>query len=339
MRKQNAEQFRQADGTPRPALSIVVPVYNGAESVGELVEALSGLKIDGSMEIVLVEDAGTDNSVEVCQELVRKAKSNPTVHLIELARNYGEHNAVMAGLQYARGEYIITMDDDLQNPPHEVVRLYNETCRTQNDVTYTYYEEKKHHPIRNLGSWLANKTANFMLDKPNDIYLCSFRCISRRVVDEVLQYTGPYPYVDGLIAQVSNRFGRLKVDHNEREHGTSGYTPQKLIRLWLSILINFSTLPLRLATFFGLLMAAVGLLVVVLAVIDWMRGNAPQGWASVIAAILVFSGAQLVMMGVLGEYVGRIFLSINRKPQFTVRDVHNSASVSMASGKKVKPAS
>jgi undecaprenyl-phosphate 4-deoxy-4-formamido-L-arabinose transferase len=302
-------------------LSIVVPVYNGADTVGRLVDALAALDFAEPYEIVLVEDSGPDNSVEVCKELARKYRGNPEVVFVALARNYGEHNAVMAGFHHIRGRFVITMDDDLQNPPSEVLRLYRACRDTEADVVYTYYDEKKHSPFRNLGSWLANKTADVMLDKPKNLYLSSFRCIRGEVVREIIKYDGPYPYVDGLISQVTNRYGTLKVEHLERAKGSSGYTLRKLLRLWLSIFINFSTVPLRLASMFGFALTCFGLLVLAAAIIERLVSDVESGWTSVMATILVFSGAQLMVTGVLGEYVGRIFMQVNHKPQFTVRKV------------------
>jgi undecaprenyl-phosphate 4-deoxy-4-formamido-L-arabinose transferase len=306
-------------------LSIVIPVYNGEASVGVLVKALCALDFDELYEIVLVEDCGQDGSAKLCRGLVTGPGANPRVTLIELARNYGEHNAVMAGLNHARGRFVITMDDDLQNPPEEVLNLYRACKNSDADVVYTYYGEKKHGPLRNLGSWLANKTADIVLDKPKDLYLSTFRCIRGSTVANIVKYDGPYPYVDGLISQSTNRYGRLKVKHLERGHGVSGYTLAKLMRLWMTIFINFSTVPLRLATFFGFALTFIGALVVLGVIIEWLTGDVPQGWTSVIAAVLIFSGAQLVVIGVMGEYVGRIFLYLNKKPQYTIRTINEHA--------------
>src|SRR4051812_27764157 len=176
-----------------PALSIVIPVYNGADSIGELVAALEELRIAGGHEIVLVNDGSPDNSLEVCRALVARARVPIT--LVALSRNYGEHNAVMAGLRHATGAHIITMDDDLQNPPGEVKRLLSYAQQSGREVVYTDYEEKQHAAWRNLGSRFTNWVAGFVLDKPSGFYLSSFRCMSAFVAREVARYEGPYPYV------------------------------------------------------------------------------------------------------------------------------------------------
>src|ERR1700758_3940542 len=182
---------------PKPAasglaLSIVIPVYNGAASIAELVRALEELRIEGGHEIILVNDGSPDDSLDICCALVDGA--SVPITLIKLARNYGEHNAVLTGLRYASGAHVITMDDDLQNPPEEVQRLLSFAQRTGKEVVYTYYDEKQHAAWRNLASRFTNRVADFVLDKPRGLYLSSFRCITAFVVREITRYDGPFPY-------------------------------------------------------------------------------------------------------------------------------------------------
>lgn len=301
-------------------LSIVVPVYNGAASVGELVHALEALDIPGGHEIVLVNDGSPDNSREVCVELVKTAKIPVT--LVDHARNYGEHNAVMTGLRHARGKWVINMDDDLQNPPSEVVRLLTFAQENKFEVVYTYYDEKQHAGWRNLGSQFTNWCATQLLDKPKDLYLSSFRCMSAFLVGRILDYHGPFPYIDGLILQITRDIGRLKVQHLPRAIGRSNYTIRRLVRLWLNMFVNFSVMPLRLATVTGMVLAGIGLLGVIAVFIEALiRRDTPPGWGSLMAAVLFLSGMQLMILGIFGEYLGRIYLTLNRKPQATVRQV------------------
>lgn len=302
-----------------PVLSVVVPVYNGAESVGELVALLSGLKVDGGMEIILVNDCSPDNSLSVCHSLMETTEI-PLV-VVNLSRNFGEHNAVMAGYSVARGDYIINMDDDLQNPPEEVLNLLNYTRENGFDVVYTRYAAKEHESWRNLGSRFTNWCADHLLDKPKGLYLSSFRCVSAFVAKEVLTHTGPFPYVDGLIMQVTQNIGSLTVEHLPRKTGQSNYTLARLMRLFLSMFLNFSVIPLRFATAFGSLIALVGILAFGYVFLEALFSDTPQGWASIMAALLLLSGVQLIMLGVIGEYLGRMFLTTNQRPQFVVRDV------------------
>jgi undecaprenyl-phosphate 4-deoxy-4-formamido-L-arabinose transferase len=308
-----------AEPSPHPVgLSIVVPVYRGAATIGLLVEALTHLEVEGGIEVVLVNDGSPDNSAEVCRALLGHAAIPITY--IEHARNFGEHNAVMTGLRHVRGAYVITMDDDLQNPPEEVVRLYDHARLGDWDVVYTRYTSKQHAAWRNLGSRFANKVADMLLDKPRGLYLSSFRCMSRLVVDAVTRYSGPYPYIDGLIMEVTQRIDSIVVRHLPRAEGRSNYTLKRLVRLWLNLATSFSLAPLRLATFAGLFMAALGCLGAVATIAEALLTRAtPSGWASTMTVILLVGGVQSLILGVMGEYVGRTFLSANGKPQGTVR--------------------
>lgn len=301
------------------ALSIVIPVYNGAGSIGELVEALQSLNVPGGHEIVLVNDCSPDSSLAECRRL--QAEATVPMTLVDLARNFGEHNAVMAGLREARGAHVITMDDDLQNPPGEVLRLLEHAQKAGKDVVYTHYAHKQHSAWRNLGSRFANRVADFVLDKPKGLYLSSFRCLSRFVVEQVVRYEGPFPYIDGLILQSTQSIGTLEVAHLPRHAGRSNYTLRRLTRLWLSMFLNFSVMPLRIATVTGFALSALGLFGFVWVVSEAITSETPPGWASLTAATLLLLGVQLIMLGIIGEYLGRLYLTVNRKPQSTVRDV------------------
>lgn len=304
------------------ALSIVIPVYNGAGSIRELVAALETLTVPGGHEIVLVNDCSPDDSLAICRDLVARAKLPMT--LVDLSRNFGEHNAVMAGLRHARGAHIITMDDDLQNPPSEVLRLLGYAQSSGTEVVYTFYAQKEHASWRNLGSRFTNRVADLLLDKPKGLYLSSFRCISAFVAREITRYEGPFPYVDGLILQVTQSIGSLEVQHLPRAHGGSNYTFRRLVRLWLNMFVNFSVMPLRLATFGGFLLGGCGLAGTVWVILDALFAATPPGWASISVAVLLLSGVQLTMLGLIGEYLGRLYLTANRKPQSIVKQVVKS---------------
>ncbi|QQS14073.1 MAG: glycosyltransferase family 2 protein [Rhodospirillales bacterium] len=303
------------------ALSVVVPVYNGSASVGELVEALRALVVAGGHEIVLVNDGSPDGSLEVCRALVDRPGA-PVV-VVDLSRNFGEHNAVMAGLAHARGDYAITMDDDLQNPPEEVVRLFEHARDGGFDAVYTYYETKEHAAWRNLGSRFTNWCADRLIDKPRGLYLSSFRCLSAFLCERLAVYDGPYPYVDGLVFQMTQKVGRLQVRHLPRAEGRSNYTLRRLLRLWLSMFLNFSVMPLRVASIGGIALSGVGMLGFVVVLLEAVfRRDLPSGWASLMSALALLAGVQLLILGMMGEYLGRMFLAVNRKPQYLVRDVY-----------------
>lgn len=303
-----------------PALSFVVPLYNSAETIEALVRDIQQLSVTGGHEIVVVNDGSSDRTAEICRRLV--STSSVPLTYVEHARNFGEHNAVLTGWRYARGTHIVNLDDDGQNPPDEAVRLWEHAKKTGLDVVFGHYEVKQHSLWRNLGSRLTNKMTDWALDKPPGFYLSSFRCVSGFMARQVSGYSGPYPYLDGLLLQVTQRIGSITVRHEARTAGTSGYTLRRLIRLWLSAWLNFSILPLRLATLVGLLSAAAGVCAFGVVVWLWYEQRGPEyGWGWVMATVLMFSGTQLVMLGLIGEYLGRMFLAVNQRPQAVVREV------------------
>ena len=304
----------------QPALSFVIPLYNSAGTIQPLVRQIAALRIEGGHEIVLVNDGSSDGTWAACGELLGEVAVPIT--LVDHARNFGEHNAVLTGYRHARGAYVVNLDDDGQNPPAEAVRLWEHARHEGLDVVFGHYATKEHSPWRNFGSWLTNRMADWMLDKPRGLYLSSFRCVSALAARTAAEHTGPYPYIDGLLLQVTQRIGALEVSHEARHAGHSGYTLRRLLRLWLSTFVNFSVMPLRLATVLGLIMAALGLAGLGVVVYWWLMNRGPAfGWGSLMAALLVFSGTQLVILGLLGEYVGRMFLTVNRRPQSVVREV------------------
>jgi glycosyltransferase involved in cell wall biosynthesis len=321
--------------TDNPALSVVIPVYNGARSIAELVDALEALEVPGGIEIVLVNDGSPDDSLAVCRGLVAKARVPIT--LVNHARNYGEHNAVMSGLRHACGAHVITMDDDLQNPPGEVLRLLQHAQTTGLDVVYTRYAEKHHASWRNLGSRFTNRVADALLDKPQGLYLSSFRCMTGFIAKAITDYDGPFPYLDGLIMQVTQSIGALEVEHLPRMAGRSNYTFRRLVRLWLNMFVNFSVMPLRLSTLTGFALSLLGIFGFAWVVVDALIEATPPGWASLAAAVMLLSGVQLLILGLIGEYLGRLYLTLNRKPQAVIREVVRSDSEDRARRRESEP--
>ena len=309
----------------RPLLSIVVPLYRSADSIERLIRELSALPVEGGCELVLVNDGSPDNTAELAEKFMQT--SARPITLVKLSRNFGEYNAVMAGLHQATGDYIVTMDDDLQNPPSEVLKLLAHAQAGKYDVVYSFYAEKQHDRWRNFGSWMTNRVADLLLDKPRGLYLSSFRVMSHFVAKEICRHDGPFVYVDGLLLQVTQNIGRLEVLHAERATGTSGYTFRRLVRLWLAMFVGFSVMPLRLATALGFLLAVSGFLSGIAVVVIRLLYGSVEGWSSLMVALLLFSGTQLILLGVAGEYIGRTYLTANRRPQFVVRDVVRNAAV------------
>jgi undecaprenyl-phosphate 4-deoxy-4-formamido-L-arabinose transferase len=304
------------------SLSILIPVYNSEKTIYKLVEGLiDNLGSLFRLEILLVNDNSIDRSEEVCISLFEKYKK--IVKFYSLSKNVGEHNAVMAGLNRATGDYVVIMDDDFQNPIREVTKLVNTAFDGDYDVVYSYYAKKRHNAFRNLGSWLNDKAANIMLGKPRGLYLSSFKVLNKYLVNEIIKYLAPFPYIDGLILQNTDKIGRVEVEHSVRREGHSGYTLRKLVSLWLNMFTNFSILPLRISVFLGLIFAFIGLVLGVYTAIEkFLDPDVPVGFASLLVTISIFGGIQLIMLGMVGEYIGRIFLSLNKKPQYTMRKTY-----------------
>ena len=301
-----------------PSLSVVIPVYNGASSIGPLMDDIRRNKNGYDLQIVLVNDGSKDNSETVCARL---AEENDDILFVSLRKNFGEHNAVMCGLNYATGDVTVIIDDDFQNPPSEIIKL-TEACQQGYDVVYSRYHRKQHHWFRNLGSRLNDAVATWLLSKPKTLYLSSFKAIRREVVDEIIKYRGPFPYVDGLIMRVTRNIGWVYVDHAARNEGRSNYTLKKLISLYLNMFLNFSIKPLRVFTATGFFMFVVGSVLSLYFILDKLiHPDIKLGWTSIMVSVLVFNGIQLMFMGLIGEYLGKNYLDQNGTPQWVIKKI------------------
>lgn len=303
-----------------PLVSFVVPLYNTGAGLEKLVSAFRALEVEGGFELILVNDASPDGTGARVPGMIADLPFR--IVFVDMARNFGEHAAVLEGFRHTRGQFVINLDDDLQNPLSEALKILDCMQNHDHEVVYTHYGEKKHHWFRNLGSMATNYCASLLLDKPRDLYLSSFRGIRRELIERIIRYQGPYPYIDGLILGATNRIGRLRVEHAARDTGESGYTLRKLVRLWMNMFFNFSIMPLRLASLLGFLLAGVGLLALIGVLAEhWFHGVRSPGWGSLMAVISIFAGAQLIILGLIGEYVGRAYMTLSGKPQSLVRSV------------------
>ncbi len=298
-------------------ISICIPVYNSEKTIGRLVKKIKEELKSYRIEIVLVNDGSRDNSEKICTELALKERN---VKFISLRRNFGEHNAVMCGLNYCKGDYVVIIDDDFQNPPQEIIKLVNEARKGNYDVVYSRYHKKKHNIFRNLGSKFNDIVATWLLNKPKNLYLCSFKLITKEVVREIIKYRGPFPYIDGLILRVTNNISSVFVEHSERLESKSNYTLGKLITLWLNMFVNFSIKPLRLVTFIGLTISLICIILGIYIIIDKIFFQEPaQGWASIIVCVLFIGGVQMIFTGIIGEFIGKNYLDRNGTPQWVVK--------------------
>ncbi len=302
-------------------LSIVVPVYRSARCLAELARRVRqevGAHFD-SYELILVNDASPDESWEVIRQLTREYDF---ITGVNLRRNVGQDNAIMAGLNIAVGEVLVIMDDDLQHDPADIPKLYD---RLQDgfDVVYAHFGRKQQALWKNIGSWFNDRFAIVVLGKPKDIYMSAYKALRREVVDEVLKYSGPYPYVDGLIFTVTSNITDLPATHHARYAGKGNYNFVKSIGVWLKLATGFSVIPLRMVTFLGGVISLFSFLLAFYFVLETLLlKRQPSGWPSVIVAILFIGGVQLIGIGAVGEYIGRIFMTQNQRPQFTVKAIH-----------------
>jgi polyisoprenyl-phosphate glycosyltransferase len=306
-------------------VSVVVPVYRSQASLRALVARLSRtLEATGlSFELVFVEDGGGDGAFRLLEEL--QAADPDRIVLIELMRNFGQHNALMCGFRHAQGELIVTLDDDLQNPPEEIPKLLDEIGTGRFDLVYGVSSSKRHSRWRNAGSALVG--GFYKLAFQNNVTIAPFRAIHRRLLANILSYDGNFTFVDGLLAWNTQRIGQVEVEHHPRAAGRSGYNAAKLVLLALNLFTNFTLLPLRVVSWFGLALSASGFCVALFYVFEFLRARiSVPGYASTIIAILVVGGTQLLALGMIGEYLGRLHLNVNRKPQYTVRSVRQRRS-------------
>lgn len=307
--------------------TVVIPCYKSSLTIRKVVEETMQKFKDmdrGDVEFVLVDDCSPDEgaTVRALRELV---KDYGNIRAVELARNSGQHNAVMAGLNYAKGDLIIAMDDDGQTSPTQLPRLLEEIEKGY-DIVYGYYPNKQHSSFRNLGSRFNQWTTRILLDKPKGLKTSSYWVIRRFVRDYAIQYRSAYTHLQGVFLRVTRNISCIPIEHFKRETGRSGYTLSKLMGLWANI-IGFSIVPLRIATLLGNFFALAGLIGIIAVIIrKIVRPVTAIGWPSVMVSIFFFSGLLLFFMGLIGEYIGRIFLGICNNPQFVVRQVDEQGS-------------
>ncbi|MEE3487305.1 MAG: glycosyltransferase family 2 protein [Bulleidia sp.] len=307
--------------------SFVIPCYDSAKTITGVVEEINKAmsSIDGSFDIVLVNDASPkDNTKEVIFNL---AKQYDNITAVSFAKNFGQHAALMAGLRYSDGNYVICMDDDGQTPASEVSRLIDKLNEGY-DVVFARYNVKHHSSFRNFGSRVNDYMARKLINKPKELYMSSYFIARRYVIDEVCRYQGPFPYISGLLLRTTSNVTNVEIDHRSRESGESGYTFSKLLKLWLNGFTAFSVKPLRFSALCGCVISLIGLIVTIYALVNkFTNPDAVVGWTSLIGVISLVGGAILLTLGLTGEYIGRIYIHINNSPQYVIRDCNRKETV------------
>ena len=302
-------------------ISIVIPVYNSENCIEELLRQLISCLdnlVDKTYEIILVNDYSNDDTWEKISIL---CKTNNKIKGVNLRKNFGQDSAIMAGLNYSSGGSVIIMDDDLQHDPADIPSLLSRLEKGY-DVCYARFSSKEQSWFKKLGSWFNDKVANVVINKPKGIYLSPYKAIKLELVDEIVKYNGPYPYIDGLIFRTTQNITQVTVKHHKRHAGKGNYNLRKSISVWLKLATNFSVFPLRIATYLGFIVSGIGFILGIIFIIEKLMGNkTPAGWASLVVIVLFIGGIQLVTVGIIGEYVGRLFLHHSKEPQYAVNKI------------------
>lgn len=301
-------------------ISFVIPCYGSEHTIENVVDEIRQTvtkRSEYDYEIILVNDYSPDHVWDKITELTRE---DPHVKGLFLAKNFGQHSALMAGYRESDGDIVISLDDDGQTPADELYSLVDK-LEEGYDVVYATYANKQHSGFRNFGSKINDYMCDILLNKPRGLMVTSYFAARRFVIDEVCRYQNPYTYVIGLIFRTTKNIGTVSVTHRQRQYGHSGYTFGKLLGLWINGFTAFSVKPLRIATATGVLFAMLGFLYVIYIIINKCINPAvPLGWSSTIAVLLIVGGIILCMMGLIGEYLGRIYISMNNSPQYVIRE-------------------
>lgn len=307
-------------------ISFVIPCYNSTNTIESVVAEINNMMIQDmsnyEYEVILVNDCSPDGiTYDKIKEI---ALSDQHVKGINLARNFGQPSAVMAGLHYAKGDYVVCGDDDGQTPFNEFPKLFAKIKEGYDIVEAKYTIREKRSLFRKFGTFMNESMATSLISKPKGLELTTFWCIKRFVVDDMLKYENPYPYLGGLMLRVSKNACNVEVSHRERLSGKSGYSLSKMINLWMNGFTNFSIKPLRFATISGFIIAFLGFIYGIFVIIQKiLNPNMPAGYASTLAIMVFLFGFCFVFLGLIGEYVGRIYISLNRQPQFIVKEKIN----------------
>ncbi len=304
-------------------ISFVIPCYRSEltleKVVVEIEETMIPLK-EYTFEIIMVNDASPDQTFLVIQKICANNKRNKGINF---TKNFGQHAALMAGLRLAKGDIVVCLDDDGQTPANEVPKLL-ERLEAGSDVVYAQYMHKKHSIFRNFGSKVNEKMTRIMLGKPKELYISSYFAAKRFIVDDMIRYENSYPYVIGLVLRATKNISNVEVKHREREVGNSGYTVRKLLSLWFNGFTAFSVKPLRIATGIGALSACLGFIYGIFTVIKRLIvPTIPAGYSATMSVLLFIGGMLMLMLGLVGEYVGRIYISMNSAPQYVIKEMIN----------------
>lgn len=303
-------------------ISFIIPCYKSEktlENVVDNIENMMSKNDEYESEIVLVNDGSPDNTFETISTLVEKYDN---ITGVDFAKNRGQQSAIMAAIKHSVGDIVVCCDDDGQTPIDTVFTFIDKLNEGFDVVCANYVNRGKRSVFRRFGSWVNDQMSIFFLEKPEDVNTSVYFVARRFVADEMAKYDNPYPYITGLLLRTTGKIGNVDVEQKNRLAGESGYNFKRLFALWLNGVTTFSIKPLRFATFFGMFISVIAFFIIAFLVIDRLiNPNVSLGWTSLIATNLLIGGLIMVILGVIGEYVGRIYLCLNKTPQYVERTV------------------
>jgi undecaprenyl-phosphate 4-deoxy-4-formamido-L-arabinose transferase len=300
-------------------ISIVIPVYNSEDCLLQLNDELEkALTVFDKYEIIFINDKSTDNSWDKISHI---CSVNKCATGINFRKNFGQDNAIIAGIRAAKGAYIVIMDDDLQHSPSDIITLYDK-CKEGYDICYASFKKKNQSIRKNFGSWINGKLSEKLLKKPAAIYLSPYKIITKSIAAEVIKYTGPFPYIDATLLTITANVVQVEVDHHTRYKGKGNYNFIRSVLVFIKHATNYSIYPLQLVSLIGFCSAALSFILGVIYLAEYFSSNQRiEGWITIIILLIFFGGMILMSLGLIGEYIGRIFLSINNKPQYTIEQI------------------
>lgn len=306
-------------------ISFIIPCYASEGSVGLVIDELREIvrqKPAFDYQIIAVNDCSPDGLMDVLRTY---AAADPKVIAVDLAKNGGRHNALMCGCHFAEGDYVVFIDDDQQCPADRLWDLMAPLTEGNYDVAIAKYPKKKQSGFKNFGSYVNDSVATWLLGKSRDLKFSNFSVMRKFVRDEIIKYTNPYPYMSGLMLRSTKRVCNVEMEERERTIGVGHYNFRRSFALWLNSFTAFSVKPLRIATTCGMLFAFLGALMVIYTVVHKLLvPTTAIGYSSLMAMLLFIGGMIMFMLGLIGEYIGRIYISLNNSPQFVIRQTYNA---------------
>ena len=302
-------------------ISVAIPCYRSKNTIEKVVDDLVNMfeQHKEKYQIILVNDGSPDETYSVLKKISLK---NENIISVNLSKNYGQHAARMAAIPFLKGDYVVYMDDDGQHPVEGIYLMLSKLIEGDYDVVYALFRHKKHGLFKRISSAINTATLNLLIGKPKDVKNSSFSIMRRFVLEEMSLYKSPFPSFSGFIMQVTHNIANVELEQEERISGSSNYTLRRMLKLYINSMTGFSVVPLRIASLFGVCFAGIGFIVMIYTIVrKILYPYISSGYTSIFSAILLVGGLIMMMLGVIGEYLGRMYMIENNMPQYSIRDV------------------